>query len=127
MMTLKAADGVKLHTANTKTVKKEMKASQSANLVVGEMLVFDAHKVHWVDIPEKVLLKGKKSNAFSEPIGEGFRNDLSIMICTEVCDRPSRSEAETLLADYLRDKTPNFWCLVEHAPTVETRARPFKP
>ena len=110
MLVVKAPENTVLHTAKRKSVVDQPKPHASVGLVPGEILLFDAHRVHWVDTPEGMdpTLEGAGWE-FHEQLMRQHGGQLSVLVGMETPVRPSVEQAEGLLREYLRQHTPQCW------------------
>lgn len=125
MFVVEARGTQQLNTANTKKIKDRMASAQTIDLEDGQILVFDAHKVHWVDLPEGLNADAQCAGRdFASYLGREYRDQMSVLVGTEMTQRPRREEAEQLLLDYLRVHTPKCWAKAElPAPAPAPRRR----
>lgn len=125
MLTLKAREGVLLHTAPTSEEEADPVSQLSVPLVPAQMLVFDAHQLHWVDTPAGVEWETEcATQSFSNYLAREFEPEMCLMLSTECEDYPDRAQAEALMVDYLKRAVPGVWATAQQpAPP----ARKFKP
>lgn len=125
MLVVQAADGVVLHTAKRRSETPNPKAAVSVNLVAGDVLVFDAHRLHWVDPPAGVDRAREGTGwDFHEALMKDFGAHLSVLVGTETPQRPTREEAEALLCQYLKTHTPRCWAQAANEPAPRRKMRP---
>lgn len=113
MMTLEVPGPTLLHTADLDAPPSDIDGlvpDLSIPLEVGELCLFDAHKVHWVDRPEGAQCDDEMANpSFTKWLATEFRDTMSVMIGTESEERPTREQAEQMLVEFLQKMTPKCW------------------
>lgn len=122
MLVVKAPEGMVLHTAKRRSQTDNPKAAVSVNLLAGEILLFDAHRLHWVD-PVEGVDRAREGFGwqFHEDLMKEFGEHIGVLVGTETRKRPTRQEAETLLCDYLRTHTPKCWAQAIAEPKAQAR------
>lgn len=126
VMFIVAARGTRqLKTANTNKIKNRFASAYAIDLEDGQILVFNSHKVHWVDLPEGLSAqKPCVGDSLAANLGREYRDKMSVLVGMEMTQRPTREEAEQLLLDYLRVHTPKCWIKAE-LPLPTPRRRGF--
>lgn len=119
MLIVQTPGDVVLHTARRKSVVENPKAAVSVPLVEGEILLFDAHRLHWVEPPAGLPRSpAQDRNGFDlhEKLMKKHRSKMSVIVGTETTERPTKEQAEALLCQYLRDHTPRCWAAANPTP-----------
>lgn len=123
MLVLQAQPDAILHTAPHTKVPKDrpLKSAQDVPMVKGEIFVFDAHRIHWVESPIDVGLPSSSWDDESYELWDKHFDDTTVIIGTELRSRPSREVAEKRLLEFFSQYTPESW---SRAMKMDPSARP---
>ena len=111
MLVLQAHPGSILHTSALKKAPKgrALKSVQDVPMREGEIFVFDAHRLHWVDSPVDVGLPSPAWRDDSSQWWARHFHQATVITGTELPSRPSREVAERQLLEFFSQYTPDCW------------------